>query len=343
MPTLTDGQSTEMQGSGKKPYTLKNSGGVYSCSCPAWRNQSFPIESRTCKHLRKYLGEDVEAARVGVQAKPARKTKGPEKTPPPVLLAHSWKNDIDLKGWWMSEKLDGVRAWWTGKKFLSRLGNTFEAPDWFVEDFPKHTLDGELWMGRKMFQKTSGVVRRKDKSDGWEDVRYLMFDSPGHGLSFEHRMKSLLELDKSHFVHFGGSLMMKYAKVHKHVKCKGLKHLTLALAKVEGLGGEGLMLREPGSLYEAGRSHTLLKVKTFHDAEATVTDYVAGKGRHRGRMGAVWVATEDGVEFKVGTGWSDKQRENPPAIGQSLTYRYQELTDDGKPRFPSFVRLHEEF
>lgn len=52
MPDLEDGETIEMQGSGSKPYVLKNTGGVYSCSCPAWRNQSLPIDRRTCKHLR---------------------------------------------------------------------------------------------------------------------------------------------------------------------------------------------------------------------------------------------------------------------------------------------------
>ena len=47
MPDLDDGQSAEMQGSGSKPYVLKNVGGVYSCTCPAWRNQSVGIERRS--------------------------------------------------------------------------------------------------------------------------------------------------------------------------------------------------------------------------------------------------------------------------------------------------------
>src|ERR1700760_1095621 len=65
MPDLLDGESTEMKGSGAKPYVLKNTGGVYSCSCPAWRNQSTPIERRTCKHLRKLRGDAAEEVRLG--------------------------------------------------------------------------------------------------------------------------------------------------------------------------------------------------------------------------------------------------------------------------------------
>ena len=65
MADLADGETTEMQGSGSKPYVLTNTGGVYSCSCPAWRNQGVAIERRTCKHLKKLRGEDAELKRVG--------------------------------------------------------------------------------------------------------------------------------------------------------------------------------------------------------------------------------------------------------------------------------------
>src|SRR5947199_4771351 len=116
MPDLKDGESVEMQGSSAKPYVLKNIGGVYSCTCPAWRNQSVPIERRTCKHLRKLRGDAAEETRVGgaLPAKPvkAAATGGSGDAAPPLLLAERWEHDADLTGWWMSEKLDGVRAYW---------------------------------------------------------------------------------------------------------------------------------------------------------------------------------------------------------------------------------------
>src|SRR5207302_10511676 len=106
-------------------------GGVYSCSCPAWRNQSLAIEKRTCKHLRKLRGDQAEEDRLGgavpTRAKESKKTV----QAPPLLLAERWDGVMNLAGWWMSEKLDGVRAFWTGKVFQSRLGNVLHAPDWF--------------------------------------------------------------------------------------------------------------------------------------------------------------------------------------------------------------------
>ena len=133
MPDLDDGETIEMQGSGSKPYVLKNIGGVYSCTCPAWRNQSLAIEQRTCKHLRKLRGDAAEEARVGgAPARAAPRSQPRSRAGPPLLLAESWDGDADLTGWWMSEKLDGVRAYWDGKQFLSRQGNRLHAPDWFV-------------------------------------------------------------------------------------------------------------------------------------------------------------------------------------------------------------------
>ena len=323
-----------MQGSGAKPYLLKNLGGVYSCSCPAWRNQSIAIEKRTCKHLRKLRGDAAEAARVGgalpqrpVNAAPegdSEKASGP-----PLLLAESWDNATDLSDWWMSEKLDGVRAYWDGKQFLSRQGNLYHAPAWFVDQLPAVPLDGELWIGRKKFQRTVSIVRRQDKSDLWNEVRFLVFDAPAASGGFEERLGFLKDALTT-----GAA---KFARLHAHDRCKNIEALRAELARIESLGGEGLMLRQPGSNYVAGRSSTLLKVKTFHDAEATVIGHQAGAGRHKGRLGALLVRLADGTDFSIGTGFSDRERENPPAIGAKVTFRYQELSDTGVPRFPSWI------
>lgn len=335
MADLADGESVEMKGSGAKPYVLKNSGGVYSCTCPAWRNQSIGIEKRSCKHLRKLRGDAAEEERVGnaLPQKPVKKVTGDGDdevgTEPPVLLAESWDNAQDLSGWWMSEKLDGVRAYWDGKQFLSRQGNLYHAPDWFVEGLPEVPLDGELWLDRKAFQRTVSIVRRQDKSEHWKTIRFVIFDAPQAAKLFEDRVGFLKEESPR--------WRNSYVEILEHKRCENLNHLRTELLRVETLGGEGLMLREPGSAYVAGRSTSLLKVKTFHDAEAEVIGHEPGKGRHAGRLGALSVRLPNGKVFSVGTGFSDKQREAPPAVGALITFRYQELSDAGIPRFPSYV------
>lgn len=336
MPDLKDGETTEIKGSAKAPYVLKNTGGVYSCTCPAWRNQSIPIERRTCKHLRAYRGEQAEKDRVGGEL-PVRAKKTDDESDsgaPALLLAHTWGNDVDLTDWWMSEKLDGVRAYWDGKQFISRQGNVYHAPDFFTAGLPDAPLDGELWLARKAFQRCVSIVRRQDKSEHWRSIRFLAFDMPAAGGAFEERLEELRERLASN--------RPEFAEVHQHFRCRGVDHLREELAKVEAQGGEGLMLRQPGSHYEAGRSTTLLKVKTFHDAEARVVEHLAGAGRHKGRLGALSVELPDGTTFSVGTGFSDAQRENPPAVGSIITFRYQELSDRGVPRFPSFVRVRQD-
>ena len=348
MPDIAEGEVVEVQGSAKLPYKLRNIGGVYSCSCPAWCNVGGGIERRTCKHLKAYRGADAEAARIGSDApgmagavKPARpkaaKGTGAEGDEgggdgPPVLLAHKWENELDPRGWWMSEKLDGVRAWWTGTQFLSRLGNRFYAPSWFTASLPNHHLDGELWLGRKEFNECVSIVRRQDEGPQWKKIQYLVFDAPHLKTSFEERVAYL----KTWHASLTDPSMVRLVE---HVYCEGTPHLKSELARVEGLGGEGLMMRRPGSKYESGRSTSLLKVKTFHDAEGRVIDHEGGRGKHKGRLGAIVVQMPDGTKFNVGTGFTDEERNSPPPIGSIITYRYQELTKDGVPRFPSWVGL----
>jgi DNA ligase-1 len=340
MPDLEDGESIEVQGSGSARYTLRNVGEVYSCSCPAWRNQSLGIERRTCKHLKALRGEAVELLRIGSSeispraAKPAGSGGKTAQEGPPILLANPWDSDQDLTGWWMSEKLDGVRAYWDGKEFVSRLGNRYHAPDWFVKGLPAVPLDGELWGGRKRFQRTISVVRRQDKSDDWKEVTFVVFDAPAMDAPFEERLefcRNEIELHAPAYAHY-----------HPQERCNGLDHLRAELARVEGLGGEGLMMRKPGSRYEVGRSSSLLKVKSFFDAEALVVEHLPGAGRHKGRLGALLVELADGTRFSVGTGLSDEERRAPPPLSSVVTFRYQELSDTGVPRFPSYVGVRDD-
>lgn len=247
------------------------------------------------------------------------------------LLAKSFDADkTNPRGWWMSEKLDGLRAIWDGRTFRSRNGNAFAAPAWFTKDLPAIPLDGELWVGRGAFDRASSIVR-SSTDKGWADVRFMVFDIPlAEAGGFEQRQGMLAKLAET-----WGS----YAETVRQVVCESQAHLAAFVDTVIDHGGEGAMLRRPGSAYEHKRSTTLLKVKRFHDAEARVVGYQPGKGKHAGTMGALDCVTAEGVAFQVGTGFTDALRAAPPAIGATITYRYQELTKTGTPRFPSFLRI----
>src|SRR5204862_4732912 len=130
--------------------------------------------------------------------------------------------------------------------------------------------------------------RRQDKSDLWNEVRFLVFDAPSASGAFEERLAFLQDSFAK-----GAA---KFAGLHAHERCKDLEALRAELARIESLGGEGLMLRQPGSKYVTGRSTTLLKVKSFQDAEAVVVAHQAGAGRHAGRMGALLMRLSNGIE-----------------------------------------------
>jgi len=343
MRHLNVGEVAYIQGSGKKPYEIKNVGGVISCSCPAWRNQSASIDMRTCKHIKANFSNGAQASTQSGSVVAAMvaaaggtvlvsPTAPAAKAPPPCLLAHSWDTESDVDNWLGSYKLDGVRAWWDGKKktFTSRLGNEYHAPKWFVDAMPEDVvLDGELFAGNGNFQQTVSAVRKLNPIDSeWKAVKFMVFDMPEHGGKYEERLTAMFDILP---------VPTQYCELLKTRVLPTRADVFKFLTEAEAQGYEGVMLREPGSLYESGRSHTLLKVKTFKDCEVTVTGYEPGKGKHKGRMGALTVRMDSEVEFSVGSGFTDKERENPPAIGSRITVKYQELSKDGVCRFPTYL------
>ena len=258
-------------------------------------------------------------------------TQPPEKQAPHLLLAKVWDSSIDPTGWWMSEKYDGLRGYWDGRKLWSRNGNLIHAPDYFLAELPRNiALDGELWIGYGKFEETVSIVRSEKPDDRWKRVHFMVFDAPQAKGTFEQRMQFLrATLPEGN----------QFVRVVAQERCNGVTQLLAERDRVVRLGGEGLMLRQPESIYEAARSATLLKVKPYDDAEATVIAHEPGQGKYRGKLGALRVRTDEGKEFSVGSGFTDAQRESPPAVGTVITYRFRGLTAEGVPRFPSFLRI----
>lgn len=257
----------------------------------------------------------------------------PAAPPPAVLLANKYEpGKINPVGWWVSEKLDGVRSYWNGKRFLSRVGHEFYPPQWYIDAMPKdHCLDGELFMGRKMFQQTVSIVKSHEGSERWRDVTFMVFDIPSSGdQPFEKRMELLNQV-------CAGIPQVRVVEQTKFTEANSMPDLLKA---VEALGGEGLMLRQPGSKYIGKRSSTLLKVKSFTDDEAKVIGYATeGRGRLKGTTGSLQVVNRAGVKFCVGSGLTDEDRRNPPPIGSIITFKFQELSNSGTPRFPTYVGM----
>ena len=201
-------------------------------------------------------------------------------------------------GWYMSEKLDGVRCYWDGTAMYTRTGKPFYPPDFFKDVLPKDVcLDGELWTGRDEFQRVVSIVRRQDKNDDWNQVIYMVFDAPKIHEPFKKRIQMIKEIiDK---------VNSPYVKLVEHSVCESPEHLMKEMDVVTANKGEGLMIRDPESFYEGKRSDTLLKVKKFDDAEAVVIEHKKGTGRCSHMMGAILVREKDGTEFKIGSGFDD--------------------------------------
>lgn len=256
---------------------------------------------------------------------------------PPLMLAKVYQAGISLPDYWVSEKYDGVRGYWDGTQLLTRGGERIAAPAWFTAGWPREAMDGELWAGRGQFAKAVATVRQQSADDAaWRALRFMVFDLPAHGGTFSERIPALNGL-----VSQIDQPWVQAVAQHKVASHAALQSLLLKTVK---LGGEGLMLHRGASFYKGERNDDLLKLKTHEDTEARVLGHIAGKGKYVGKLGALLVElpAADGRparRFKLGSGLSDAERDNPPAVGALVTFRFRGMTDGGIPRFATFMRV----
>ena len=251
-----------------------------------------------------------------------------------IQLATLYQQPEDIHHYWLSEKLDGVRGYWDGTEIMTRQGNKIYLPHWFTKGWPTLPLDGELWIKRNAFEQTVSCVRRKIPNDCWKNVRFMLFDLPGHTGKFTERIKEM-----QHIVHQANS---PFLAVIEQFKCPSTTCLYATLDSITSGMGEGIMLHYEQAYYQPGRTPYLMKLKKQFDAEALVIDHIPGKGKYQGLLGSLKVKTPSNIVFKIGTGFSDKQRKNPPKIGSTITYKYIGKTLRGVPRFASFVRIRKD-
>ena len=255
-------------------------------------------------------------------------------SPPLLMLGKHWKNTADPALYLISEKLDGVRAYWDGQVLRFRSGRLINAPEWFTEALPDTPLDGELWIGRHSFDRTSGTVRRILPDDAeWQQVKYMVFDLPGAAGTFAQRAQKINDLVLEEDVPW----------LQAVPQTRGVDRTALHRQLLDwvGQGAEGLMLHRADALWAPGRSDDLRKLKLVPDEDARVVEVLPGKGRNAGRMGALLLELPSGQRFALGTGFSDALRESPPAVGATVTYRYLDRTPAGIPKFASYLRSRE--
>jgi DNA ligase-1 len=227
---------------------------------------------------------------------------------PTLLLAERYHGNIDVSRYWVSEKLDGVRASWDGKTLQFRSGNPVPAPKWFLDALPSQPLDGELWLGRGSFDQLSAIVRRQAPVDAeWQRVRYMIFELPNAPGSFTDRVEQIKAVT--------AAANLPWLQAVPQFRLFDAAALQKRLRDIVRSGGEGLMLHRDDAAYETGRSSALLKLTPWLDAEAIVVAHLPGKGKYAGMLGALQMELPDGRHF--------------------------ELTKNGMPRFPRYLRVRD--
>ncbi|MDR3368301.1 DNA ligase [Rhodoferax sp.] len=291
-----------------------------ACLTLLWGTALLPTFSATARALSGVQGP-AEAASAGAA--------------PALMLAGLWSVGHNPNAYLVSEKLDGVRAFWDGQSLRFRSGRTIAAPGWFIAALPKTALDGELWLGRGRFDELSGTVRRDLPVDAdWHQLRYMIFDLPGSQEPFAERAQTIERVVAQ--VH------QPWLQAVPQQRVADAAALQVLLQQTVKDGGEGLVLHRANALWSPGRSDALLKFKLAPDDDARVVAHRPGKGRNAGKLGALLLEMPNGQRFALGTGFTDAQRENPPAVGSVVTYRYRDRTPKGLPRFASFLRVRDQ-
>ncbi|MDO6565666.1 DNA ligase [Alteromonas sp. 1_MG-2023] len=257
----------------------------------------------------------------------------PEQAITPIQTAATYKasDNINIAEYFISEKLDGVRARWTGTQLITRNGNVIYAPKWFTDNWPNVALDGELWTQRSSFEAIASIVLSHTPDERWRAVKMMVFDMPISDVPFASRVSAMESLVR-------GANSSNLAMISQFT-LSSQRLLEAKIDEVTAKGGEGLILHHKGAFYQSGRSNQLLKAKRYSDAEAKVIGYVEGKGKFAGMLGSLIVETPEGIQFKIGTGFSMKQRQYPPPMNSWITFKYFGLTKKGIPRFASFRHI----
>ena len=264
------------------------------------------------------------------------------------LLRLSEFKDQNVSGWLASEKLDGVRAYWDGENLLSRQGKKLNAPLSFTKNFPKFALDGELYAKELKFEEIQASVMDKLPDEkAWSRLKFHVFDVPEASGGLLARLEVLAKFLKNE--------PSQNLIIIKQVKMRDNAHFLKFTESIIVKGGEGAVVREPNAPYERKRSKNALKFKKFKDAECEVIAVNKGSGKYANFAGSLTCKAlgskddkerasepKEGTIFKIGSGLSDKNRQDPPKIGSIITYKFQNLTSNGKPRFPIFLRIRED-
>jgi len=243
-----------------------------------------------------------------------------------------YNGDENISGWFMSEKLDGIRAYWDGKKLYTRQGKEIFSPDSFTQNFPSFELDGELWIDRNKFEEIQSIVMDKSPNKEWGKISYNIFEAPNSDGNFTNRLQKA----RSWFAEHPNANV----KIIEQIPCKNKKHLENFLEEIIKKGGEGVVIKNPIAPYHAGRSSEVLKVKKFKDMEGEVVSINISK--KTGKIGSLTLKLANGKIFKLGSALNKHTVQDLPRIGDIVTFKYLALSSSGIPKFASFMRVRKD-
>jgi len=251
-------------------------------------------------------------------------------------------------------KLDGVRM--LARKdngvvvMWSRKGKIIDIPDKINAQLcdmldDGQCTDGELYVHGWTFQRIIAAVKKK--RDDTDLLEYHIYDSPHPTLSFEDRLPQF-GLQGARFPHYcqNWTIVDKNIKFVKTYDIENQHEFDTYENMFVQQGYEGMMVRNQNSAYKyKHRSYDLQKVKRFVDDEFKIIGGKDGSGREAGLI-VFKCITSNGLEFDVRPRGSHEERaeifknlEN--YLDKYLTVRYQELTDDGRPRFPVGIAVRD--
>ena len=242
--------------------------------------------------------------------------------------------------------------------FFTGLHHIVAALRPYLSQHPNIVIDGELYTDQMPFEELAGLIKKKKITDSdvarLKKVKYHVYDiydHARHDIPYSERMGLLAVAVRrcgcvaNDTLTASGRILRsdtEAAAVVVLVRTEQVAELSefrQLFAEFVEAGYEGIMLRNAAGVYCANyRSNDLQKYKEFMEDEYRIIDFTQGEGRDAGAV--IWICeTADGKEFSARPRGTIEQRrtwfnDGDSYIGKNLTVVYQELTEEGKPRFP---------
>lgn len=273
---------------------------------------------------------------------------------PQLANTYSPTKNYGVTEWLSSPKLDGVRCLYENMTsgLRSRSGVTRYSGMTEIEEICESIrstnnlsfIDGELYIPGTLFDIISGIVRsRKTVESVVANKHKVQFRIFAIGFNQFPTMETVHEVDQVKEI-FPAMGKVSYVP-QKLIENNPLVIQTEAeLVKSSGLSDEGIMLRNPNSLYSGVRSNHLLKVKNFVKNNFTVVGFTKGSGKYAKSLGNLLIRgmiNGQIINSRVGTGFTDLERSTIFAnqadyLGRTLEVVYLGVTATGSLRHPVF-------